>query len=221
VSTKLYTAYRFPLDKLVPFQEWVRPQMMEAVHAYVRSLGRCVTDEAVAAYVESRRPSVMDWVTDRDLERVYRATRALDLIEEFRNENGRHAMLTIDCGWSLWPHGRHWYAIPYGLPMFYEDLELPSWVEDFAYWDNTDRPDHLSAREWAYRRKTWDAVCLGGRNRWDRLRLTYPVVDTDPLSGSPWYGELLNRYIRRQPEANDMPKLPAPKIEEMDHAQAG
>lgn len=50
----------------------------------------------------------------------------------------------------------------YGVALM-DDNAIAEWfkqdfVKEFAYWNNSDRPDHVTDEEWAYRRDIWDAV---------------------------------------------------------------
>lgn len=58
------------------------------------------------------------------------------------------------------PHGRSVYAIVY-VPRAEELIEkhIQSGVwRDFSYWNNSDRPDELTASQWARRKKVWDQI---------------------------------------------------------------
>lgn len=48
------------------------------------------------------------------------------------------------------------------------------WAEDYSYWNNTDRPETVTARQWAARARTWEQVCLNDHNG---RRLNHVVVN--------------------------------------------
>lgn len=37
-----------------------------------------------------------------------------------------------------------------------------SWFKDYAYWNNTDKPDEISEKEWEVRKETWNNYCRYG-----------------------------------------------------------
>ena len=45
---------------------------------------------------------------------------------------------------------------------------LPSFIEEFGYYDSVDKPKRVSQKQWDARRDVWEAICLEG----DRLKKT-------------------------------------------------
>lgn len=77
-------------------------------------------------------------------------------------DDRRHPQYDVTCSLALLPH-------PDGriLGMMYTEIDawLDLWLKkpgvcEYAYWDNTDRPDDLTAAEWRARREAWGAVVL-------------------------------------------------------------
>lgn len=62
---------------------------------------------------------------------------------------------------SIMPHGRNIYGIIYTERGNWRDLFLDQpEISDFSYWDNSDRPDEITARQWRHRYKVWNAILL-------------------------------------------------------------
>lgn len=59
----------------------------------------------------------------------------------------------------LYPKGRFIYGVPFGAQRGWGDAwaALPG-IEEYGYWNNTDPPDGMKPREWARRKRTWDAL---------------------------------------------------------------
>lgn len=41
---------------------------------------------------------------------------------------------------------------------WYDEFCSQGWVSEFGYWNNTDRPDHVSEEEWDMRRDIWNEI---------------------------------------------------------------
>lgn len=74
----------------------------------------------------------------------------------------RHPQYDASCSLALLPHpdGRI-----LGIMYTENDPWLELWaakpgISEYNYWDNTDRPDDLTAEEWRTRREDWGAVLL-------------------------------------------------------------
>jgi len=56
-------------------------------------------------------------------------------------------------------HENYVLAIPYADMLMRRSLDfledIPE-LEDYAYWNNTDQPDHISDEDWASRGRAWD-----------------------------------------------------------------
>lgn len=57
---------------------------------------------------------------------------------------------------------------------------LPS-VVDFSYWNNTDRPESVSSKDWKVRERVWKGIFSNGVNSMDDAGLT---IDLIPVNGS-------------------------------------
>lgn len=197
MSTKIWTAWRFPIERLREFQDSVRPQMFGWVIEEVEHLMRCVTDEHVASKMaEYRKDGVWTGAfSEADTERGIRVRATVKLAQRARDEYGAW-MLTLDCGFNVWLHEGLCYVIPWGMPNRHESLSLPDWAEDYHYQNSTDKPRHISKAKWEERAQTWDVVAL---DNWNAHRLVFKVVDMsmDGLGASE-----IELHFLRQAAAN-------------------
>jgi hypothetical protein len=72
-------------------------------------------------------------------------------------------------------HGRYIYILTYGTfaHLAAEAIEASVLgVEEFAYWDNSDRPERLTAAQWASRKRIWSVVFDGWRKTSSEVGLT-------------------------------------------------
>lgn len=80
-------------------------------------------------------------------------------------------------------------------------------LEDYHYQNQTDRPENISAREWARRSKIWDVLL--DDDRWpDKLALDIVSVDGF-VRVDPWMKLLIDGMRRRRKGQFTRPKKPA------------
>jgi hypothetical protein len=137
MSIKIYYGYRFKKKHLHEFTTTFRDQHYQHVLHHVREL--CARMTAPTAWSD-------------------KIQKTLNLSCEAAEKSVRVPMLDIECGWKLFfpPNSAYVLAYPYGEnPVGGDRIKHPEWLEDYGYWDNTDRPDSVSAREWLRRKKAW------------------------------------------------------------------
>jgi len=75
---------------------------------------------------------------------------------------GQRDVFNISAAIVAYPLGRKVY-----LNVFDDDIlrmvKKNRRFKDFSYWNNTDRDDRVTAREWRHREKTWDRILPGNR----------------------------------------------------------
>lgn len=84
----------------------------------------------------------------------------LDLLDQCRRDRRRLPSLDMEFSLTLYPlkDGR-----VLGLHFSEQQCFIDQWmavtgVSEYAYWNNTDRPEHVSEAEWEQRRISWDQV---------------------------------------------------------------
>ena len=68
-------------------------------------------------------------------------------------------------------------------PSFRELIESQSWFTEYGYWNNSDKPDHLSTKEWKRRGREWEEIFPTGFPCKDML--TYKLVTISDLDMIP------------------------------------
>lgn len=175
MSTKIYQAYRAPLDRFVDLIDWARDSMMAAAGSRVDELMQAVKPEAIGTPPDHvKRPEA-----ERSWELLKRLKCVMDLVREDA-QSPYKSPFNLSCGFNLWVHGEHVYMIPIGERFITEwlDLDPPGWLEDFRYWNNTDPPDDIGWWVWEERGKVWEQICTGqGSASHNARRLYHEVVD--------------------------------------------
>lgn len=197
MSTKIWTAWRFPQKHLNEFLDCVRPQMFSQVVKDVETMAESVKPEAIAEQMASWSEKSPFSREDTEFGRRVELT-----LKTWADPRMRESLLAFDCGLNVWFYRGQAYVIPWGHPKYADCLELPSWAEEYAYWNNTDRPDNLTQRQWDARARTWNRAAL---DHWSTRRLVFNVVDMEPLSMSRSEIELhfLRRAATQQPGSAD------------------
>jgi hypothetical protein len=184
MSTKIWEAYKIPIDKLNDFIDIVREVKMKEIVSLAKSLFDCVKEEAIDKRLERdksyRYYSDEEWAEHlKDISsRIYaRFELFWELIEAGANSRER-TPLDITCGFNMWCYDGNFYIIPFGEHGSFRGVKFPEWVTEYHYQNQTDKPSRISNKEWNNRRKTWDKVCLGDPpNDWNSRRIYYSLFN--------------------------------------------
>jgi hypothetical protein len=161
VSTKIYTAYR-TRRRGVDLFALVADLRHRAERACTRSLrkehGEC--------------DGSMTMETSMALAKQYRE----------QASKAERNPFNFDAAIAIRAHESRYYLIPYadrlayGIDVFAFLAKHPA-LEEYGYWNNTDRPDHVSDRAWSRRAKTWGAM-LDGDHEHDKVILDIVSPDS-------------------------------------------
>lgn len=166
MSTKIYNGYKLDgIGSIGELQDLLDVFQAKCVSIAERESKRMIVKESVSLYDEAslRMESALrklgkDEPTFKNC--IFKVVldfqnRAFDILKT----NSRDP----DIDWSC-----EVVVLKFGMAMLYTENEamtkawksLPS-VKPFPYWNNTDKPDHLTDKEWSQRSKQWD-MALGG-----------------------------------------------------------
>ena len=177
MSTKIYVAARFPQERF--------PEALKLIHN---------------AFLEKAHESYVEFVDAVDEERLAKThklkigskrlqhMKMMVASKEAREMYQRSKMDFLACGFNAWFHEGMVYVIPWGMPGFTDCLLqiafVTEWMEEYGYWNSTDRPDDISEEEWNERSDTWTAV--GPNDNYVRhmeSRLTHVVCESKDAYG--------------------------------------
>ena len=87
----------------------------------------------------------------------------------------------IDASLNIWIQKGKAYCIPYGESWLIDAFPIDSvpGVEEYGYWNNSDRPEEISQKSWDAREKNWDNIC----DNWDEARMTHIVIEAKSKVG--------------------------------------
>lgn len=149
MSTKIYTGFRFTTNSWTTVHRHLMAFRSELGEVVRVDLAKRRAEEA-CLFID-RRALGLD---NQEKESPYvRAARG-DIDEERRDPP------TFDV--AVFPYGRRLYGMTFGLPMHENLWHSKPFVEPWGYWNNTDRPDDVTAAEWRRRRDVWDKILSNG-----------------------------------------------------------
>jgi hypothetical protein len=197
MSTKIYYAWRVPIDKLNDFIDFVRPQVYETAQNIIAKLMPDVTKEHIEK-VKLEKPYLP--------EAMIRFSSAIELCKSISKQSGRAPGVDVDFALNVWLYENHAYIIPIGE---YKDFKVPDFAEDFSYWNNTDQPDNITDEQWEEKCKTWEQINLGeGLHSHNARRLEHNVINLSmPYGDFDFEWEMEQRLVRRdtkQQESGDI-----------------
>lgn len=193
MSTKIYDGVRFPKTRLGEFTRVVREKGLSKIVRRALMIARGFELSAVGlksyqALHDGMKPEVAEW--------HLRVEKTMEAIGEAADRSERDPWYDLESGWRLWvPEKGPWIlALPFGEAA--NHASLPSWVEDFGYWDNVDPPDDVAEAAWESRRKVWEIACGLPEETHQLLIEVFTVEKRSPARGMMFWwlqSELLSR----------------------------
>lgn len=206
MSTKIYTAWRVPLSKLATFMQvydrivlgnFVKLRgltQMNAVpaseieSAFNKSIGRKMAELKWPIKGQKRNRQIFDrWY------RCYKLGEWLrtwpDKLREKENSSIRDELMYIaQQGFKFWIYQKHAYITPFGEsePNSIKQHQklIKAGAEEYGYWNNTDKPDHVHWRSWRRRGIVWDTILQHGFDAYHKRFFHYTIDVTYSMGGS-------------------------------------
>lgn len=70
----------------------------------------------------------------------------------------KHLTFHLDIAFACTPKSNHTLGITLNHPDLHRLwIQQPN-IQEYGYWNNTDKPDELTSRQWASRKKAWDFI---------------------------------------------------------------
>lgn len=201
MSTKIYCAFRFPLTRaengIRAFHELLLEGALEHFSDALDRLDMELYNRNIEG-VECLKPKTEEFKT---AEGKYIALQ--DMIS-FGDNFTKRVWDNMSCGFHSWIYDGYMYVIPwasYNAGNYFPKVEdqLPDFVEEFGYWNNTDPPEEFRDDEgyarWEARGKLWEKVGPGGHKPGPEPGcLSHDAVDFSNYMGS---NELMKLYRKR------------------------
>lgn len=182
MSTKIYYAWKVPINKLNETFDFVRPQIYKNGEDILRRLMANATEKTIREYKEKNK---------NYSEVVMRFKIAFQLVKEASILTDRNPGLDVDFIFNIWLNDDYAYLIPVGE---YTKFKMPEWAENYCYWDNVDEPDDIKEEEWEERKNKWEEINLGeGIHSHNARRMVHSIIDL-----STNYGDFDFKYEMKQ-----------------------
>lgn len=176
MSTKIYNGFKLPdATKLPDFIRAYHSWAIKHLVAYIKERGKnCNVGEC------AKRLGIADapWWKKRKNKSENRVVigSAIIMFHAMKDHRNDDVAFNLDTSLNIWLLNGSAYIIAYhprSLPKM-NRLIAKFGGYDFSYWNNSDYPKCISAKEWAERGKEWDEVCL---DDWNSTRLSHEVTD--------------------------------------------
>lgn len=179
MSRKIYEAYKIKQSRLEDFLKYVHDPTLDKAFEQVKFLLAHLKPEAIEkqtklfykveslSELEGKQFLIAKWET------------LLELLKKNHDEIERRNPFNLQSGWNVYPHGRFFYGWPWGKFQMEQDYILAfDGVEDFSYWDNTDRDENVTARKWSARGTIWEEILENPQ----MARLVFKIIDFSPMA---------------------------------------
>jgi len=172
MSTKIYEAYRIPLNKMGETLLFFKAQFMKSAIEEAKKLSTSLKEEYIQKGIDSFKS---EWtgtsLSDEDIKKRVRIALALSLL--IRSSKRGTVICNIDSFVKVFVDDKHAYFWAVGpLERNTSGIKnLPKYMKDYCYFNNTDKPEDISERKWAARAKKWNKFLSSGHPS-----LAYPVL---------------------------------------------
>lgn len=148
MSMNIYSAWRFKQEE------------MESVLRLAYSSIRPSVEDAVVAAMKT----VLDIPCNTISGPIELIRKTYEFSNEVNNSPGNW-VYSPECYLGIWLHEGYAYMRPFGHHSFYDFDKLLSTrriktttYQSYAYWNSSDKPDHIRNKEWDQREKTWNEI---------------------------------------------------------------
>lgn len=174
MSTKVYYGIRFPASDLNKFSEAAHRAITDVVakefaKSYEFWISNVLSNSTVTGSLSRSGREQVDFylreLADGDQEsrerKMYYALEVACVVAH-NTRSSEHNLVFNDAGFVLHYHNGFFYGWPYGIlhnkcgklvDAIRAEVES---VEDFAYWDNVEKPEDVSDNDWILRGQLWN-----------------------------------------------------------------
>lgn len=169
MSTKIYRAWRLPVSKLNHFLGELEKQILPITMKRFTRMTSTLKTGKVFEVVEERAGRM-------DINRLsdipFHWSEAAELLAVKASNTIVPSAFIMDSGLNIWIRRGKAYVIPYFHCHGLKSVTLPDYVKDYSYWDNVDKPESITSRDWSARGRLWETIT----DDWDKNRMTHDFV---------------------------------------------
>lgn len=168
MSTRIYNGYRIPTMSLHELNTWIEPLRQFAKEETERYVYQKTVDESIYLLDEAMIKTKEEFEKGMEEDDLYRADSGIihyvrrDLKRQF--DSPFRGDLDVISKLVVLPiKGKTLcYLFTSDVKAIQEFFEKMPGVKEYGYWNNTDRPEHLSKKQWENRRDDWDVAVSYG-----------------------------------------------------------
>ena len=191
MSTKIYYAYRTKrgVDKWQVIKE-IRRRALDRAKARLREMITLIctredVQESIRKSLEDTKNLFPGLRGVKDVVSFGEASRYIG--DQFRKQATEMIRNPWDLAVSFTVRHRagRFYIIPYsgeGMHNVFGFLAEMDELEEYGYWNNTDKPEHVSEAAWNWRAKIWNDFC----DEWDDYLCVEVLTPMNYIYKSPW-----------------------------------
>lgn len=158
MSTKVYNAFKIDTNDIYEVQN-----ILKGHHATVKEISKDkIIDFLIKSAVEDFDK---DHINKKDTDKNYISIANQEMQErqrEIQKTRSRDPEVDFDAEIAIFPLEGKFYGIYYSeQDEFYEDLLKQPNISEFSYYNNTDKPDNISEKDWQERERIWDIIFDG------------------------------------------------------------
>jgi len=171
MSTKIYFAWRCKDNCFDRFLQSIREHCFAIARKKLNQLSNHVSQQVVVdEYVKDKKCTLNGFIRTHGRRiRLYHAIYDVTL----ESYSSRRSDFCIDLALNVFYYNKYFYVVPVGESYMFAGLKLVDGVENYEYYNNTDKPRNISTRQWAKRASIWDELI---RN-WDAFRMVHTIIE--------------------------------------------
>ena len=185
MSTKIYEAYKIPLNKLNDFRNEFNIQNTLEIKEVIKHIVEKSKDFDFSKYTnkrnEGRKKHGLEDLSGEELDNYKMAILLAPCVVASRKQNHHY---NIDCFFNIFLKDENAYIIPTMISNFHKRVNFnpPEYSENFSYWNNTDKDEEVSEEEWENRGNIWYEFL----DNWDLESISYQPVEMQCGFGKGW-----------------------------------
>lgn len=180
MSTKIYNGYRISTKRINEFLIEVSDSVLGLTAEYISDLAEHM----------SKSKDYQEKLAEFNREHSNQFFWAyLNMYHLSKSKNMERGIFDIESAVNLYIDGSKTYCVFY---LAVPDTIIPSYAEEYSYWNNTDCPDDILSGRWNRRGKNWERVVLDNPHE---TKITHLFVD---VRNYKIMAELEKRFYKQQ-----------------------
>lgn len=149
MSIKVHYAWRIKAKDLEKF--------MGEFRTHVFNVGVDFFNNLVAVNLKDPPAHIVEKIGLEKAKRVMEIREVVETLYEQSLSPFRNPSVDLECGLRIFPDGSFFNIRPWGEYHMFKDFSSEV-GKDWSYWDNSDKPEGISSKEWARRKTSWNRV---------------------------------------------------------------